>query len=154
MHELRSFLKCSGRWSKLHRQGAWKLGCFLPRQVGRCGVWRLILHWRTPDPERATDTDVAGAMKKIAVHLGWESSKVSVHSLRYGGATMLAAARLPQYVIQYFGGWAEGSKSCQVLHAGVGYGGRECFGGDGGRFKQVFGRFGMHPGSGPRGVPR
>ena len=27
---------------------------------------------------------------------------------------MLAAAGLPQYVIEYFGGWAEGSKSLRV----------------------------------------
>ena len=57
--------------------------------------------------------DVAAAMKKIVVHLGWSASKISAHSLRYGGATMLAAAGLPQYVIEYFGGWAEGSKSAK-----------------------------------------
>ena len=39
-----------------------------------------------------TDTDVASAVKKIVVYLGWDASKVSAHSLRYGGATMLAAA--------------------------------------------------------------
>ena len=60
-----------------------------------------------------TDNDVAAAMKKIVVHLGWSASKISAHSLRYGGATMLAAAGLPQYVIEYFGGWAEGSKSAK-----------------------------------------
>jgi hypothetical protein len=57
--------------------------------------------------------DVAAAMKRIVVHLGWDASKISAHSLRYGGATMLAAAGLPQYVIEYFGGWAEGSKSAK-----------------------------------------
>ena len=46
--------------------------------------------------------------------LGWKSDKVSPHSLRYGGATMLAAAGLPQYGIEYFGGWAAGSKSLKV----------------------------------------
>lgn len=59
------------------------------------------------------ESDVAAAMKKIVVHLGWDASKISAHSLRYGGATMLAAAGLPQYVIEYFGGWAEGSKSAK-----------------------------------------
>ena len=29
----------------------------------------------------------------------------SAHSLRYGGATMLAAAGLPQYIIAWYGGW-------------------------------------------------
>jgi hypothetical protein len=57
---------------------------------------------------------VAGAMKAIVKFLGWKSDKVSPHSLRYGGATMLAAAGLPQYVIEYFGGWAAGSKSLKV----------------------------------------
>ena len=59
------------------------------------------------------DTDVADVMKSIVNHLGWDASKVSAHSLRYGGATMLAAAGLPQYVIEYFGGWAEGSKAAK-----------------------------------------
>ena len=64
-------------------------------------------------PFLVEEADVAAAMKKIVVHLGWDSSKISAHSLRYGGATMLAAAGLPQYVIEYFGGWAEGSKSAK-----------------------------------------
>ena len=50
------------------------------------------------------DDDVAAAMKLVVVHLGWDPSKVSAHSLRYGGATMLAAAGIPQYLIEYFGG--------------------------------------------------
>ena len=33
------------------------------------------------------------------------------HSLRYGGATMMAAAGMPEYLIEYFGGWAPGSTS-------------------------------------------
>lgn len=62
-------------------------------------------------PPVVTDLEVAWAMKAIVVHLGWDSRKISAHSLRYGGATMLAAAGLPQYVIAYFGGWTEGSSS-------------------------------------------
>ena len=58
-----------------------------------------------------SDHDVAYVMKAIVSHLGWNSGKVSAHSLRYGGATMLAAAGLPQYVIAYFGGWTEDSSS-------------------------------------------
>ena len=57
------------------------------------------------------DNDVAWVMKAIVSQLGWDSGKVSAHSLRYGGATMLAAAGLPQYVIAYFGGWTEDSSS-------------------------------------------
>jgi hypothetical protein len=55
--------------------------------------------------------EMTAAMKRTVEHLGWESSKVSAHSLRYGGATMLAAAGLPQYVIAYFGGWTADSKA-------------------------------------------
>ena len=58
-----------------------------------------------------TDSEVAGVMKAIVSHLGWDVSKISAHSLRYGGATMLAAAGLPQYVIAYFGGWTQDSST-------------------------------------------
>ena len=33
------------------------------------------------------------------------------HSLRYGGATMMAAAGFPQYMVALYGGWVEGSSS-------------------------------------------
>ena len=61
-------------------------------------------------------------MKLVVTHLGWDASKVSAHSLRYGGATMLAAAGLPQYVIEYFfGGWAENSKALKIyIQVGAG----------------------------------
>jgi len=38
-------------------------------------------------------------------------AKATSHSLRYGGATMMAAAGFPQYLIAHYGGWAPGSKS-------------------------------------------
>jgi hypothetical protein len=57
------------------------------------------------------DLDVSVVMKLIVVFLGWDDSKISPHSMRYGGATMLAAAGFPQYVIEYFGGWAADSKT-------------------------------------------
>ena len=34
-----------------------------------------------------------------------------MHSLRYGGATTLAAAGYPEYIIAFYSGWAEGSKA-------------------------------------------
>lgn len=37
--------------------------------------------------------------------------KATSHSLRYGGATMMAAAGFPQYLIAHYGGWTVGSKS-------------------------------------------
>ena len=61
-----------------------------------------------------SDKEVASAMKMIVVHLGWNPQKICVHSLRYGGATMLAAAGLPQYVIAYFGGWTADSTSLKL----------------------------------------
>jgi len=33
------------------------------------------------------------------------------HSLRYGGATMMAAAGFPQYLIAHYGGWTAGSEA-------------------------------------------
>ena len=59
-----------------------------------------------------SEDEVARTMKFIVKFLGWDDKKISAHSLRYGGATMLAAAGMPQYVIEYFGGWA---KDSQVL---------------------------------------
>ena len=65
------------------------------------------LFFKTGHPPVLSDIDVSNVMKSIVVHLGWDPKKICVHSLRYGGATMLASAGLPQYVIAYFGGWAE-----------------------------------------------
>ena len=44
------------------------------------------------------------------LHMG-VVGRFTSHSLRYGGATMLAAAGFPQYVIEMYGGWAKDSKS-------------------------------------------
>jgi hypothetical protein len=41
-------------------------------------------------------------------------SHVSSHSLRYGGATELAAAGFPQYVISTYGGWTENSRALHI----------------------------------------
>lgn len=37
--------------------------------------------------------------------------RITTHSLRYGGATAMAAAGFPQYIIELYGGWAENSKT-------------------------------------------
>jgi hypothetical protein len=57
-----------------------------------------------------SDDDINAVMKGIAKFAGLTSNKTSTHSLRYGGATLLAAAGIPAYAITHFGGWAEGSK--------------------------------------------
>ena len=36
------------------------------------------------------------------------------HCLRYGGATMLAAAGFPHYLIAYYGGWSPDSDSLKL----------------------------------------
>lgn len=61
-----------------------------------------------------TEGAVLIAIKSIVKFLGWTIDKVSPHSLRYGGATMLAAAGLPQYIVAYFGGWSDQSKSLRI----------------------------------------
>jgi len=53
-------------------------------------------------------------LKTTAKYLGLNEKGVVIHSCRYGGATQLAMAGFPQYVIEVFGGWAPGSRSARV----------------------------------------
>jgi hypothetical protein len=73
------------------------------------GVDRSLFVW--PDGSDFTADEMAGEMKSVAVLLGCDASKVSAHSLRFGGASLLASFGLPQYIIEYFGGWAKDSKT-------------------------------------------
>ena len=50
-------------------------------------------------------------MKATVTAMGLPAAKVSTHSLRYGGAAMLAAGGYPEYIIAMYGGWAEGFSS-------------------------------------------
>ena len=70
--------------------------------------------FRVKDKTLISAEQVSIVMKKTVEFCGFDSAKISAHSLRYGGATMLAAAGLPQYIIAYFGGWCEDSKSLQI----------------------------------------
>jgi len=45
------------------------------------------------------------AIKLVARNLGLDERRYSTHSLRIGGATLLAAAGLPDYMIQLIGRW-------------------------------------------------
>ena len=45
------------------------------------------------------------AIKRVAVFLGLDPNLYSTHSLRIGGATVMAAAGLPDYIIQLIGRW-------------------------------------------------
>ena len=56
------------------------------------------------------DIAIADAMRTITRFVGLRDNMTSTHSLRYGGATRLAAAGIPVYAITHFGGWAEDSK--------------------------------------------
>ena len=57
------------------------------------GIWEL------------SASDVSSAMKTTAVRVGLDPSRISPHSLRYGGASTLAAANRPSYLIQQIGRW-------------------------------------------------
>jgi integrase len=61
--------------------------------------------------------DVVDEMRIVTAALGVpkeNNNKTSSHSLRYGGATMMAAAGFPQYLVAQYGGWSEKSKSMQL----------------------------------------
>ena len=57
---------------------------------------------------------ISSCMKDIAATLGIDTTKVSAHSLRYGGASLLASFGLPQYIIAYYGGWKEDSETLRL----------------------------------------
>ena len=67
--------------------------------------------WDIPGLPRLTCDTIAILMKTTCDLVGLPADKVSAHSLRYGGATTLAAAGYPEYIIAFYGGWAEGSKA-------------------------------------------
>ena len=54
---------------------------------------------------------VAEVIKATVLHAGLDPSRYSAHSLRYGGATMLASAGIPIHLVEYMGGWAANSAS-------------------------------------------
>jgi len=60
-------------------------------------------------------------------------SRVTSHSLRYGGATMLAAAGLPHYIIAMYGGWSRLANP-EVIH--------KTFSANGGNSVEAYGKHG------------
>lgn len=54
---------------------------------------------------RLSRRDMSKALKAVAVRARFDPSRISPHSLRYGGASALAAANMPSYVIQQLGRW-------------------------------------------------
>ena len=53
-------------------------------------------------------------MREVCRLLGLPHTKVSAHSLRYGGATTLAAAGFPEYIIAFYGGWSPNSRAMRT----------------------------------------
>ena len=61
-----------------------------------------------------TSTTITALMRRTCELLGLPFDKISAHSLRYGGATTLAAAGFPEYIIAFYGGWAQGSRAMRT----------------------------------------
>ena len=70
--------------------------------------------WQIPRRPLLTCDTIAEVMKATCDVVGLPRSHVSSHSLRYGGATELAAAGFPQYVISTYGGWTENSRALHI----------------------------------------
>ena len=58
-----------------------------------------------------TTACITTVMRSTCRLVGLPEDKVSAHSLRYGGATTLAAAGFPEYIIAFYGGWAANSSA-------------------------------------------
>ena len=63
---------------------------------------------------RLTSDCLKQAMRAVALFLGLPADRISAHSLRYGGATLMAGAGFPEFIIAQYGGWVEGSESLKV----------------------------------------
>jgi hypothetical protein len=79
------------------------------RDTWSIGEHSPLFAW--PDGSDFLADEMAEEMKCVASLLGCDKTKVSCHSCRYGGASLLASFGLPQYIIEYFGGWAKDSKT-------------------------------------------
>jgi hypothetical protein len=96
-------------------------------------IVQILEHWlcRTRDQYGAREDDALyfvpnlsefkldslhRAMAATAHRMGLHSDALAPtsHSLRYGGATMMAAAGFPQYLIAQYGGWSEKSSSLKI----------------------------------------
>ena len=64
-----------------------------------------------PGLSHLTASTLSRVMKSTVTSMGLPADRISTHSLRYGGATALAAGGYPEYIIAMYGGWKEGSLS-------------------------------------------
>ena len=70
--------------------------------------------FQVKDLPRLTSDGLKQAMRAVAELLGLPADRISAHSLRYGGATLMASAGFPEFIIAQYGGWVEGSESLKV----------------------------------------
>ena len=90
-----------------------KLEEYIAQSRDNFGAQQSDLLFDVPTLPKLTTTTLATTMKLTCNVVNLPEDKVSAHSLRYGGASMMAAAGFPDYVIAYYGGWAPGSKAMQ-----------------------------------------
>ena len=90
-----------------------KLEEYIALSRGDFGAQMTELLFEIPGFPRLHTNILSSTMKLTCNVVNLPEDKVSAHSLRYGGASMMAAAGFPDYVIAYYGGWAPGSKAMQ-----------------------------------------
>jgi integrase len=64
--------------------------------------------------KRLTCDHLKQSMRAVAECLGLPADRISAHSLRYGGATLMSSAGFPEFIIAQYGGWVEGSESLKI----------------------------------------
>jgi hypothetical protein len=105
----------NGRINMIERQpGDCDIVCYLEQYMlrsFRLGAKSSDFLFDCPCLPRVSSNFLSSVMKAAVTLLGLPADRVSTHSLRYGGATMLAAGGFPEYIIAMYGGWKEGSES-------------------------------------------
>jgi hypothetical protein len=89
----------------------------LPTSAGTC-IASLLFEWASLSDLRNNQSfftyrsiwrlrseDISSALKSVAATVGLDPDRFHPHSLRYGGASTLAAANVPTYMIQKLGRW-------------------------------------------------
>ena len=106
-----------GRILMHYRQTSNPAGCVVTRMLQYIVMSRDVFGASERDPlfyvpgrPRFTTESLAAFMRATCHLIGLPASRVSAHSLRYGGATTMAAAGFHDYVIAYYGGWAPDSR--------------------------------------------
>jgi hypothetical protein len=85
----------------------------LTRDLGATREDRL---YYIPGYSNLREETLHSVMQSTTLKLGiyGPGTRATSHSLRYGGATMMAAAGFPQYLIAHYGGWKENSESLKI----------------------------------------